>query len=182
MLRTGKQVWEASAKRQALGIRQEELDFHIQRYTILITQCAILVGFSFESIVHLDVPEDCPPPLAAWFFGSLSLAVMTSVYVVVCGSCLVVLGHQLALLGPDGDSLERAVTHLRSRRFFIFFVGFLSLFSMISAGAALAWIKMGPSARPPRPTRRRRAPSLSPPRARAQSRASCPPGSPPSRP
>ena len=38
------QVWEASAKRSALGIRQEELDFHIQRYTVLITQCSILVG------------------------------------------------------------------------------------------------------------------------------------------
>ena len=127
MLRTGKQVWEASAKRQALGIRQEELDFHIQRYTILITQCAILVGFSFESIVHLDVPEGTDWRLSAWFFGSLSLSVMFSMYVVVCGSCLVVLGQQLALLGADGDSLERAVNHLRVRRFVIFLSGFLGL-------------------------------------------------------
>ena len=146
MLRTGKQVWEASAKRQALGIRQEELDFHIQRYTILITQCAILVGFSFESIVHLDVPEGTDWRLSAWFFGSLSLSVMFSMYVVVCGSCLVVLGQQLALLGADGDSLERAVNHLRVRRFVIFLSGFLGLASIISAGAALSWIKMGPIA------------------------------------
>ena len=146
MLRTGKQVWEASAKRQALGIRQEELDFHIQRYTILITQSAILTGFSFESIVHLDVPPGTDWRLSSWFFASLSLSVMFSMYVVVCGSCLVVLGQQMALLGADGDSLERAVNHLRVRRFVIFLSGFLGLASIISAGAALSWIKMGPIA------------------------------------
>ena len=134
MLRTGKQVWEAQAKRSALGIRQEELEFHIQRYTVLITQSAILTGFSFESIVHLEVPEGTDWRVSAWFFGSISLANMCSVYVVVVGSCLVVLGNQLALLGQDGDSLERAVTHLRKRRFSLFFMGFISLFSMISGG------------------------------------------------
>ena len=51
MLRTGKQVWEANAKRRALTLRQEELDFYMQRYSILITQCSILAGFAFESIV-----------------------------------------------------------------------------------------------------------------------------------
>ena len=71
---------------------------------------------------------------------------MFSMYVVVCGSCLVVLGQQLALLGADGDSLERAVNHLRVRRFVIFLSGFLGLASIISAGAALSWIKMGPIA------------------------------------
>ena len=151
MLRTGKQVWEAQAKRSALGIRQEELEFHIQRYTVLITQSAILTGFSFESIVHLEVPEGTDWRVSAWFFGSISLANMCSVYVVVVGSCLVVLGNQLALLGQDGDSLERAVTHLRKRRFSLFFMGFISLFSMISGGMALAWIKMGVGKRTPPP-------------------------------
>ena len=146
MLRTGKQVWEASAKRQALGIRQEELDFHLTRYTILITQSAVLVGFSFESIVHLEPPEGTDWRIEAWFFGSLALAFMTSVYVVVCGSFLTVLGSQLALLGEAGDSLERAVHVMRSRRVGLFASGFVSIVAMMSAGMALAWIKMGPSA------------------------------------
>ena len=51
-------MWEANAKRRALTLRQEELDFHLQRYTVLITQCSILAGFAFESIVHLEPPED----------------------------------------------------------------------------------------------------------------------------
>ena len=137
MLRTGKQVWEASAKRQALGIRQEELDFHITRYTVLITQSAVLVGFSFESIVHLEPPEGTPWMITAWFHASLALAFMCSVYVVICGSFLTVLASQLALLGEAGDSLERAVTMLRTRRVTIFATGFLSICAMFSAGAAL---------------------------------------------
>lgn len=148
MLRTGKQMWEATAKREALSLRQEELNFHIDRYGVLITQCSVLAGFAFESIVHLDPEEGTPWRLCAWFYGSLSLCVMLSLYVVVCGSCLVVLGHQLALLGQDGESLEQAVTHLRSRRFVIFSSGFASLAALISAGIALAWIKMGPIAMP----------------------------------
>lgn len=148
MLRTGKQVWEATAKRSALSLREEELNFHIDRYGVLITQCSVLAGFAFESIVHLDPEEHTPWEICAWFYASLSLSVMFSLYVVVCGSCLVVLGHQLALLGQDGESLEQAVMHLRSRRFVIFASGFASLASLISAAIALAWIKMGSIAMP----------------------------------
>lgn len=148
MLRTGKQVWEATAKRSALGIRQEELGFHIERYSVLVTQCSVLAGFAFESIVHLDVPEWVDWKLSSWYFVSLSLSVMFSVYVIVCGSCLIVLGHQLALLGEDGDSLEHAVTHLRNRRWALFTAGFCALASLLSAGGALAWIKMGVAALP----------------------------------
>ena len=54
MLRTGKQMWEATAKREALSLREEELNFHIDRYGVLITQCSVLAGFAFESV--------CPPP------------------------------------------------------------------------------------------------------------------------
>jgi len=144
MLRTGKQVWEATAKRSALEIRKEELDFHISRYTILVTQCSVLTGFSFESIIHLE-DHLCQEHQFAcyWFYSSCAAAVMTSVYVIVVGSCLIVLGMQLALLGQHGDSLEKAVHHMRSRRVWLFFVGFLSLFSMISAAVAIAWVKMG---------------------------------------
>jgi len=71
---------------------------------------------------------------------------MCAVYTVVCGSCLIVLGHQLALLGADGGSLEEAVVHMRKRRASLFGAGFAALFFLLSAGAALAWIKMGPVA------------------------------------
>ena len=146
MLRTGKQVWEAAAKKSALGIRNEELSFHFERYSMLLTQCSLLVGFAFESLVHLDVPEDTPEWIASWYFISLSAALMFGVYVVVTGSCLVVLGHQLALLGSEGDSLEQAVLQLRKRQFTLFGSGFASLFGLVSAGVALAWVKMGSAA------------------------------------
>jgi len=148
MLRTGKQVWEATAKREAIGIRMEELDFHTQRYSVLITQCAVLTGFAFESMVHLKIPEELDWRLSAWFYGSLSLTVICSVYVVVCASCLIVFAQQLAILGEDGDNVEKAVMHMRKRRFLLFFTGFASLVTVVSAGTSLAWIKMGPIAAP----------------------------------
>jgi len=145
MLRTGKQMWEASAKRQALSIRQAELQFHIDRYNLLIGNCSILVGFALDAVVHMDVPWAAYSPIVGvTFFGSMSLCIMLSVYVVVVGSCLTVFANQLALLGSEGESLERAVHHLRAHRFSLFGSGFIAFFSLISAGIALAWIKMGP--------------------------------------
>lgn len=143
MLRTGKQLWEASAKQRALELRRQELEFHISRFSVLITQCSVLAGFAFESIVHLEVPEGTAPIISGAFFGSLALAVMFSVYVVVCGSCLSLYGYQLGLFGSDGNSLEDAVTFLRARRTPLFLSGFAGLVCLIVAGIALAWIKMG---------------------------------------
>lgn len=143
MLRTGKQVWEATAKRRAIDLRREELEFHIQRYSVLITQASVLTGFAFESIVHLEVPEHIDWRIAAMFHGGLSLCIMFSLYVTIVGSMLVVFGYQLAILGADGDSLEVAVTQLRARRVPLFFVGFAGLASLIFSAIALAWIKMG---------------------------------------
>ena len=145
MLRTGKQVWEASAKRRAIELRHEELQFHIERYTTLITQASVLAGFAFESLVHLEPPEETPIQIQNAFYYSLTLSFLCSLYVVVCGSCLVVFGYQLALLGADGSSLEDAVTQLRQRRFVIFSLGFIALALLVVAGVALVWIKFPPA-------------------------------------
>jgi len=143
MLRTGKQVWEASAKRSALSIRHEELQFHLDRYTALVTQCSVLAGFAFESIVHLYVDNDASFAFYAWCFASLAFTVCCSVYVVVTGTVLIVFAQQLALLGQEGESLEVAVAHLRKRRVTLFAIGFSALACLVSAGMALAFIKMG---------------------------------------
>lgn len=143
MLRTGKQVWEATAKRRAIDLRREELDFHIQRFSVLITQASVLTGFAFESIVHMEVDPEADWRIVAVFHGGLSLCVVFSLYVVVVGSTLLVFGYQLAILGADGDSLEVAVAQMRARRWPLFFVGFSALVTLVAAGIALAWLKMG---------------------------------------
>ena len=59
MLRTGKQLWEAQAKLSALEIRKQELDFHIDRYSMLITQAAVEVAVTFMSLLHLrNLPDE----------------------------------------------------------------------------------------------------------------------------
>ena len=78
---------------------------------MLLTQCSLLVGFAFESLVHLDVPEDTPEWIASWYFISLSAALMFGVYVVVTGSCLVVLGH----LHPRVQHTVRAESSVRAQ-------------------------------------------------------------------
>lgn len=148
MLRTGKQVWEATAKRSALGLRKEELEFHVTRYTTLVTQVAVLAGFSFDGLVHIDIAQhpDAPPSAVWLFFASLSCAVLFALYVVCTGATLIVFAQQMALFGVGGESLEEAVTLLRARRQFIFGCGFASAASFAVGLLALASIKMGEAA------------------------------------
>merc|ERR1712216_648140 len=58
MLQADKQVLLAGVKRNALELRQKELDFNVERFTNLATQASVIAGFSFESLVELEVPED----------------------------------------------------------------------------------------------------------------------------
>ena len=57
MLQADKQLLLAGVKRNALGLRQRELEFNVERYTNLATQASVIAGFSFESLVELEVPE-----------------------------------------------------------------------------------------------------------------------------
>ncbi|KAL1520175.1 hypothetical protein AB1Y20_023645 [Prymnesium parvum] len=144
MLRTGKQVWEANAKRTALDFRMQELEFHVSRFTTLATQASVLAGFAFEGLVHMEVPkewEDSDAELIFWLAGSLCM--MFALYVLIIASIACILGHQLALFGAEGKSLEDAVTVLRNRRCPIFIASMLSLLSLVVASAAMAYIKMG---------------------------------------
>ena len=99
MLRTGKQVWEASAKRTALDFRMQELEFHVGRYTSLATQGSVLAGFAFEGLVHMEVPEEYQGSdleIAFWVCGSLCM--MFALYVLIIGSIACILGHQTVIL------------------------------------------------------------------------------------
>ena len=73
---------------------------------------------------------------------ALTFAMMFSLYVVVCGSCLTVFAYQLGLLGTDGQSLEDAVIYLRSRRISLFLAAFAGLICLIIAGIALTWVRV----------------------------------------
>lgn len=144
MLRTGKQVWEANAKRTALDFRMQELDFHVGRFATLATQASLLAGFAFEGLVHMEVPEDWRDSLCElifWWAGSLCM--MFALYVLIIASIAGILGHQLALFGAEGSSLEDAITVLRKRRWPVFIASLLSLFSLVVSAAAMAYIKMG---------------------------------------
>jgi hypothetical protein len=101
----------------------------------------VLVGFSFESIVHMEIEEDDNAFIVGVFHGGLSLSMIFSLYVVVTGSVLLVFGYQLAILGAEGDSLELAVSQMRARRWPLFAVGFA--FELLSSGSFLQAVQFG---------------------------------------
>ena len=100
MLQADKQVLLAGVKRNALELRQRELEFHVERYTNLATQASVVAGFSFESLVELEIPEGTNPILSSCYFVCGSLAMALALYVLCVASFACVFGHRLALQGP----------------------------------------------------------------------------------
>jgi len=145
MLQADKQVLLAGVKRSALELRQKELDFNVERYTNLATQASVIAGFSFESLVELEVPEGTHWALAGMYFIFGSMAMALALYCLVVASFACVFGHRLALQGPHG-SLEIAVSILIAHRQHIFSVGGLSLVCLVMAAVLMSWIKMGAAA------------------------------------
>ena len=145
MLQADKQLLLAGVKRNALGLRQRELEFNVERYTNLATQASVIAGFSFESLVELEVPEGTHWLLSSVYFVFGSSAMALSLYVLCVASFGVVFGHRLALQGPHG-SLERAVTILISHRLHLFSVAGMALACLVLAAVCMSWIKMGAAA------------------------------------
>ena len=145
MLQADKQVLLAGVKRNALELRQRELEFHVERYTNLATQASVVAGFAFESLVELELPEGTHPLLASCYFTSGSLAMALALYVLCVASFACVFGHRLALQGPHG-SLERSVHILIEHRMHIFSTAAASLMCLVASAVLMAWIKMGPAA------------------------------------
>ena len=142
MLQADKQVLLAGVKRNALELRQRELEFHVERYTNLATQASVIAGFSFESLVELEVPEGTHPVLSSFYFIFGSSAMALALYVLCVASFACVFGHRLALQGPHG-SLEKAVHILIAHRVHIFATAGISLAFLVCAAVLMAWIKMG---------------------------------------
>ena len=145
MLQADKQLLLAGVKRNALGLRQRELEFNVERYTNLATQASVIAGFSFESLVELEVPEGTHWLLSSVYFVFGSSAMALSLYVLCVASFGVVFGHRLALQGPQG-SHDVAVETLRHESVLIFVAFGLSLVSMIVCACAMAVIAFGPGA------------------------------------
>lgn len=97
MLQADKQVLLAGVKRNALELRQRELEFNVERFTNLATQASVIAGFSFESLVELEVPEDTHWLLSSAYFVFGSSAMALSLYVLCVSSFACVYGHRLAL-------------------------------------------------------------------------------------
>ena len=136
MLQADKRVLLAGAKKDALELRSRELDFNVERYTNLATQASVMAGFSFESLVELEVPEGTNEYLSSIYFVFASLAMSLSLYVLCMSSFAVIYGHRLALQGPHG-SLERAVGLLMDYRGHIFTTSGVALACLVVAAVCM---------------------------------------------
>lgn len=151
MLAADKDILVYDLKQKALSLRKQELEMVVSRYNNLVMLTSLAAGFSFDAIVELEFPEsiehglDEDDPallLKPLFYISSSLALATSLYVVAVASFTVVHGHQLALLGSQSNSLDRAVAVMLKQHHQLYGTAACSLFFILLSATTIAWIKM----------------------------------------
>ena len=145
MLAADKEALAAHIKQRAILLRNQELEFLASRYVSLAALSSISMGFAFDGITELEVPEEATVfhrDVAQGFYLCAILTFALAMYVVIVASFVVVYGQRLALQGTSGHSLDRAVAVLSKQYWGLLTVGGVSLISMLGAVFCLAWLKM----------------------------------------
>lgn len=131
----------------AAEMRWKELDNVIFRFQSLIAITGLSAGFSFEAMVHLEIPEDEKRSTAMqhWvhtFFVLTSGALILSLYVVAASTFAISAGYRLALQGSGSESVARAVAVLLVEFRYVFFAATIAMVCILLASMTVVWIKL----------------------------------------
>ena len=144
MLQASKDKVLAELKQRSLLLRQLELEYYIKRYTNIATQCVVLAGFAYDSLVEITISprmQEQRPVVCTLYYAASSFTMVFSMYTVYVASFATVFGHRLALQGPLG-SVDRAVAVMMLQRTSIFVTFGLAMLSLVASAVTMAWIRM----------------------------------------
>ena len=144
MLAASKDKVLAELKQQSLCLRQLELEYYIKRYTNIATQCVIIAGFAYDSLVEITISarmQEERPAVCTVYYAASSCTMAFAMYTVYVASFATVFGHRLALQGPIG-SVDRAVAVMMMQRTSIFVTFGLAMLSLVASAVTMAWIRM----------------------------------------
>jgi hypothetical protein len=144
MLAANRDQLVANLQAGAQDLRWRELDSIMGRYTGMIGVVSLGAGFAFSAMVELELPEDPSPATTNWiysFYMLITVALITSLYVVAYSAMAIAAGNRLALQGND-HSTTRAVAVLLVNFRGVFFGGLMVLLCIIGAGMCIIYIKL----------------------------------------
>jgi len=143
MLAASKDKVLAELKQQSLCLRQLELEYYIKRYANIATQCVIIAGFAYDSLVEISISarmQEERPAVCTVYYAASSCTMAFAMYTVYVASFSTVFGHRLALQGPLG-SVDRAVAVMMKQRTSIFVTFGLALLSLVASAVTMAWTR-----------------------------------------
>lgn len=122
MLQLSKNVAVTRMGRKQVEIRQMEVNWYCQNYSMMVGQAAMLAGFAFCQLTT-PIPERHRPPFAVEFIYLFLTcgAIGFELSVILISTTLTVWGPGLALRGGKGQmDLHRATVIMRDYQFLVF--------------------------------------------------------------
>lgn len=137
-------------------LRWKELDNIVGRFQNIIAVTGLSAGFSFEAMVHLEIPPAEELNLEGEveertllitrmvhaFFVLTSLSLILSLYVVSAATFAVSAGYRLALQGSGAEAVNRAVAVLLVEFRFIFVASAVAMVCFMTSAMTVVWIKL----------------------------------------
>jgi len=133
MLTITKNELVTQVTKQQVEIRQMEVEWYCNNYSMMTGQAAMLAGFAFTQL-STPVPSDHPPSfqIEFWYLFLTCASIGLELSAIVLSAFLSVWGPSLALRGKHGiHDLHRAVDCLRDYQdlvFFYFLLGWVLFF------------------------------------------------------
>lgn len=140
MLAADKLLLQSNVKQRSIELREKELNLFNSNFSAVVTQAAIMAGFTLTSFVEIDLP-----PNKRWAKAMLHFFVTSSICVnfvcVAMVTFVTVWGSGKALRGQDG-SMDYAVDEMNAERTFIFGTFAVGVLATLGCLFSAAWVLM----------------------------------------
>jgi len=145
MISADKQELESRLRQVTLQIRDKEVQVFTDNFAVLSTQSAFLTGLGFGGLTMVPTwgsgDDDDFRGIEVAFFTLVSISIGFNILVLCISSWCMIFGPGLAIRGPEGDSMSRAVLGMYQERKWALRFFWVGLMFTLFSGIALGWLK-----------------------------------------
>jgi len=138
-LLANKRALEAKLKQETLSINSKEINFLVDNFTAVLTQAALIAGFSFAGL-DIEIPDEANPVVSSIFRLLLYISLCLMIHVIVNACSILIWAPGQALRGKDVETVSQTVLGMIDERNKVFKLFGSGIIIFLVAAMCLAWV------------------------------------------
>jgi len=138
-LLANKRALEAKLKQETLSINSKEINFLVDNFTAVLTQAALIAGFSFAGL-DIEIPDEANAVVSSIFRLLLYISLCLMIHVIVNACSILIWAPGQALRGKDVETVSQTVLGMIDERNKVFKLFGSGIIIFLVAAMCLAWV------------------------------------------